>query len=155
MIKIKNLDPINVERLNHEISLTVERRVLAKRRWRGQAEDGTDFGFDLAIPLKNGICFHSEEDKNYIIDQKPETVFKVAYSDQKEAALLAWQVGNLHFPAQFNDSYLLVEGDHAVRLMLERNQIPFEESQEVFQPVISSSSHKHVSDKLLQYLNRW
>ena len=34
--------------------------------------------------------------------------------------------------------------------MLERNQIPFEESQEVFQPV-SSSSHKHVSDKLLQY----
>ena len=40
----------DVERLNqNEISLTVERRVLAKRRWRGQAEDGTDFGFDLAI----------------------------------------------------------------------------------------------------------
>ena len=35
--------------------LTVERRVLAKRRWRGQAEDGTDFGFDLAIPLKNMV----------------------------------------------------------------------------------------------------
>ena len=102
--------------------------------------------------LKNGICFHSER-KNYVIDQKPETVFKVDYSDQMEAALLAWQVGNLHFPAQFNDSYLLVEGDHAVRLMLERNQIPFEESQEVFQPVISSSSHKHVSDKLLQSIS--
>ena len=42
-----------------------------------------------------------------------------------------------------------LRGDHAVRLMLDRNQIPFEESQEVFQPVISSSSHKHVSDKLL------
>ena len=42
------------------------------------------------------------------------------------------QVGNLHFPAQFHDAYLLVEGDYAVRLMLERNQIPFDESTEEF-----------------------
>jgi len=141
--------------LENRIPLRVERRVLAKRRWRGQADDGTDFGFDLESPLRDGICFHAEEDKKYIINQKPEAVLRVQYASKEEAASLAWQIGNLHFPAQFSDSYLLVEGDYAVRLMLERNQIPFEESNEVFQPLVVASSHQHVSDKLLKYLNKW
>ena len=155
MVIIKNLDATNLGEYQNEISLTVERRVLAKRRWRGQAEDGTDFGFDLASPLQDGICFYKQEGKKYVIDQKPESVFKIPYSNLKEAAHRAWQVGNLHFPAQFNDSYLLVEGDYAVRLMLERNQIPFDESTEVFQPVMAASSHHHGNGKLLKYLNMW
>ena len=152
---IKELNPIDPEMFERAVSLNVERRVLAKRRWRGQAEDGTDFGFDLVVPLSNGICFHAEGDKNYVIDQKPEVVFRVPFPDQREAAHRAWQVGNLHFPAQFLESYLLVEGDHAVRLMLERNQIPFEEGMEVFQPVLAATGHHHGSGKLLKYFNRW
>ncbi len=152
---IKELNPINPEMFERAVSLNVERRVLAKRRWRGQAEDGTDFGFDLVVPLSNGICFHAEGDKNYVIDQKPEVVFRIPFPDQREAAHRAWQVGNLHFPAQFLESYLLVEGDHAVRLMLERNQIPFEEGMEVFQPVIAAAGHHHGGGKLLKYFNRW
>ena len=152
---IKELNPINPEMFERAVSLNVERRVLAKRRWRGQAEDGTDFGFDLVLPLSNGICFHAEGDKNFVIDQKPEVVFRIPFPDQREAAHRAWQVGNLHFPAQFLESYLLVEGDHAVRLMLERNQIPFEEGMEVFQPVLAATGHHHGSGKLLKYFNRW
>ena len=152
---IKELNPINPEMFERTVSLNVERRVLAKRRWRGQAEDGTDFGFDLVVPLSNGICFHAKGDKNYVIDQKPEVVFRIPFPDQREAAHRAWQVGNLHFPAQFLESYLLVEGDHAVRLMLERNQIPFEEGMEVFQPVLAATGHHHGGGKLLKYFNRW
>ena len=152
---IKEFNPINPQVFKNPISLTVERRVLAKRRWRGQAQDGADFGFDLVSPLRHGICFHAEEDKNYVIDQKPEVVFRVPFPDQQEAAHRAWQVGNLHFPAQFLESYLLVEGDLAVRLMLERNQIPFEEGMEVFQPVLAATGHHHGGRKLLQYFNRW
>ena len=96
-----------------------------------------------------------EEDRNYVIDQNPEAVFRLPYSNQKEAAHLAWQVGNLHFPAQFKDSYLMVEGDLAVRLMLERNQIPFHESTEVFQPLVAVTSHYHGNGKLLKYFNMW
>jgi hypothetical protein len=33
------------------IRISVERLALAKRRWRGPAEDGCDFGFDLNAPL--------------------------------------------------------------------------------------------------------
>ena len=57
---IRELHAIAGETFDRSISLTVERRVLAKRRWRGQAEDRTDFGFDLQAPLRHGICFHAE-----------------------------------------------------------------------------------------------
>ena len=33
------------------IPLRVDRVTLAKRRWRGSAEDGCEFGFDLAVKL--------------------------------------------------------------------------------------------------------
>ncbi len=152
---IKEFNAIDPVIFESSILLTVGRRVLAKRRWRGQAEDGTDFGFDLEKPLRHGVCFHAEQDKNYVIDQKPEAVFRVSYPDQCQAAYRAWQVGNLHFPAQFTESYLLVEGDLAVRHMLDRNGIPFEEAIEVFQPVTAASNHQHVPAKLLNYFNRW
>jgi urease accessory protein len=155
MIIVKKLHPHTLERFEEGISLSVERRVLAKRRWRGKALDGTDFGFDLEMPLRNGICFYVEENRSYVIDQKPESVFLVSYTNQEEAAHLAWQVGNLHFPAQFKDTYLMVEGDPAVRLMLERNQIPFQESTEVFQPIVAATSHHHGNGKLLKYFNMW
>ncbi|MDE0577339.1 MAG: urease accessory protein UreE [Opitutales bacterium] len=128
------------------VSLKVERRVLAKRRWRGQAADGTDFGFDLSAPLKHGDQFHFANEQRYQIEQLPEQVFKVAYPDPREAAHRAWQVGNLHFPAQFTDGYLLVENDLAIRQMLERNDIPFEEAEEVFQPVVAAAGHHHHHD---------
>ena len=152
---IRELHAIAGETFDRSISLTVERRVLAKRRWRGQAEDGTDFGFDLQAPLRHGICFHAEEDRNSRIDQKPEEVFRVPYPNQREAAHRAWQVGNLHFPAQFAETHLLVEGDLAVRHMLDRNGIPFVESIEVFQPVMAASAHRHDYGKILNYFNRW
>ena len=68
MIIIRNLDAIIQGDNQNEISLTVERRVLAKRRWRGQAEDGTDFGFDLISPLRNGICFHRPLTSNWSLE---------------------------------------------------------------------------------------
>ena len=153
MIKIKEIKDAVHQTGSHAVSLKVERRVLAKRRWRGEAEDGTKFGFDLALPLKHGIYFHRVENKNYLIKQKVEKVFRVSFSNQKDAAHLAWQVGNLHFPAQFNDTYLLVEGDLAVQYMLERNGILFQESMEIFQPIVAVSSHHHGPGKLSNYLN--
>ena len=155
MIKIRDIIIEKSKVFDHSIPLTVDRRVLAKRRWRGQAADGTDFGFDLAVPLQHGVCFYNEEEREYLIDQKPEKVFRVSFSNQQEAAHLAWQVGNLHFPAQFKENYLLVEGDLAVQYMLERNGIPFENSMEIFQPILAASSHHHGPGKLSKYLNIW
>ena len=53
------------------------------------------------------------------------------------------------------ESCLLVEGDLAVRHMLDRNGIPFEESVEVFQPLMIYSGHRHDYGSILKYFNRW
>ena len=37
-----------------KISIPIDRYTLAKRRWRGVAEDGREFGFDLEAPLADG-----------------------------------------------------------------------------------------------------
>ena len=66
MIMIKNLDAIHQGEDENKISLTVERRVLAKRRWRGQAEDGTNFGFDL-MSLFEMECVFTETKETEII----------------------------------------------------------------------------------------
>lgn len=125
------------------ISLKVERRVLAKRRWRGQSTDGMDFGFDLEIPMSHGDCFFIDENVHYSIEQLPEEVFVVPYLNSEDAAHRAWQIGNLHFPAQFTEKSLLVERDLAVKQMLDRNDIPYENGIEVFEPVVATSGHHH------------
>ncbi|MBL4640618.1 MAG: hypothetical protein JKX86_02280, partial [Verrucomicrobiales bacterium] len=40
-----------------EVELVADRFKLQKRRWRGEASDGADFGFELAEPLGHGAVF--------------------------------------------------------------------------------------------------
>lgn len=59
------------------IRLHAERLVLAKRRWRGVAEDGSEFGFVLEAPITHGTPFFSNETVVYSIEQKPEPVLEI------------------------------------------------------------------------------
>src|SRR4051794_5023561 len=43
------------------IALRVDRLTLAKRRWRATAEDGAEFGFDLAAPMADGTPVHATD----------------------------------------------------------------------------------------------
>jgi len=125
------------------IKLTEDRRTLAKRRWRGTATDGTEFGFDLENPLRHGEVIHFADGKVYQIEQVPENVLRVAYTTPHEAAHNAWQVGNLHFQAQFRENSLLVEDDPAIRQMLDRLEVPYTEVEAVFEPVKAAGAHSH------------
>jgi hypothetical protein len=42
---------------HHQVRLIADRLTLTKRRWRGAAEDGRKFGFDLEGPLIHGTSF--------------------------------------------------------------------------------------------------
>ena len=125
------------------INLVTDRRTLAKRRWRGTAQDGSEYGFDLENPLHHGQAFHATDGKVYKLDQQPEKVLRVAYAGSQEAAHNAWQVGNLHFPAQFHEDGLLVEDAPAIRQMLDRLEVPYMEVEEVFEPVLAAGAHHH------------
>ena len=124
------------------VALRADRRTLAKTRWRAVAEDGQEFGFELARPLPHGatIC---QKAARYVIDQRPEPILRLAVTDPSEGARLGWMIGNLHFPAQVRDGALFVEADLAIRQMLEREHIPFEETQGVFEPMKTGGHHHH------------
>ncbi len=124
------------------VPVPVDRHKLSRRRWRGTASDGTDFGFDVAEPLQSGDCIHVTDTKTYVIEQSPEACFFVPINEPKVAAWIGWMIGNLHFKASFSEAGVLVQDDLAVEQMLEREQIDYRRVQRVFQPA-KQGGHSH------------
>ena len=84
-----------------EVELVADRFKLQKRRWRGEASDGADFGFELAEPLGHGAVFFESATHRYHIRQTPESVLAIRLAgNATEAAETGWQIGNLHMPVQ-------------------------------------------------------
>ncbi len=118
----------------------VDRLTLAKRRWRGVAEDGREFGFDLDWPLTDGATVFQDESR-FVIAQKYEPVLEVRIA--VEAARLGWMIGNLHFQIQITDEVVRVADDPALRLLFERERIAFVACARVFLPLGGSAPHGH------------
>jgi urease accessory protein len=133
--------PVRIEA--QRINLHIDRFTLAKRRWRGVAEDGSEFGFDLDAALSNSDCFFREASRDYCIFQTPEPVLSVALLSIFQGAKIAWNIGNLHFPLSLSEGYILVEDDPALRQLFEREKILFEQKSAVFQPMRGAQPHKH------------
>lgn len=143
MERITTIANAHAEGALNTVYLKADRIQLAKRRWRGVAEDEKVFGFDLESPLNHADCFFAHEDTCYVIEQTPESVLVVAYDDPEFAPQLGWMIGNLHFPAQFVSGVIIVQDDLAVRQMLERNHISFSEEERVFCPLSAAGHHHH------------
>jgi urease accessory protein len=118
-----------------QIILTAERRQFLKRRWRGTAEDGTEFGFDLESRLTDGCLIFQKNGADYIVCQLPETVYEVSLNSPAQAALIAWKVGNLHMPVQILDSAIRVLHDEAMAQLLEREGWSYTEAEVIFTPM--------------------
>jgi urease accessory protein len=118
-----------------QIVLRAERREFLKRRWRGIAADGTEFGFDLDERLVDGCVIHHRGGVDYIVRQMPEMVYRIPFQTPAHAALVAWKTGNLHMPAQICDDAILVLHDDAMRNLIEREGWAFSESEVLFTPM--------------------
>ncbi|HEX2100617.1 MAG TPA: urease accessory protein UreE [Candidatus Synoicihabitans sp.] len=118
-----------------EISLRIDRQTLAKRLWRGVAEDGTEFGFELAQPLRHGAIVFRTAASQYVVRQNPEPVLVVSLALAPSAAAgIGWAVGNLHLELSAEPARLIAPDEPAVRQLLARLQVPFESTTAVFQP---------------------
>ncbi len=128
------------------IRLAVDRLTLAKRRWRGVAEDGAEFGFDLDAPLADGTAVFQSGSALYVLAQKYEPVLEVesakcGVQSAGEAARLGWMIGNLHFQIELAGDVVRVVDDPAVRQLFEREHIAFTACKRVFKPL--SGAHHH------------
>jgi urease accessory protein len=125
------------------VVLTADRTTLAKRRWRGVAQDGREFGFDVDQVLLDGTVFFREGGKCYVISQATEPVLEVELGrDTIRAAVLAWHIGNLHFPVEVTDLVIRCMDDPAIRQLLDREQVAWRATTAVFRP-ITSAAHAH------------
>ncbi len=122
--------------------MAVERLTLAKRRWRGIAEDQQEFGFDLETALSDGAAIHQTAATVYILAQKYEPVLEVALgADSPTAARLGWMIGNLHFQIEVAGPVVRVVDDPAVRQLFDREGIAYVACKRVFHPI--SGGHHH------------
>ena len=124
------------------VKLLAHRTTLAKRRWRGTAEDGHEFGFDLDVTLSHGAHFWQKDETSYVIEQMPEEVLEIAVVTTEQAARVAWNLGNLHFGVQVVPGAVRVTEDPAVLQLLLREGIPFKRVTCVFLP-LSAGAHSH------------
>ena len=117
------------------VALRAERLQLAKRRWRGVAADGAEFGFELDRPLRHGEVFCQTAAVRYVIEQRPEAVVEVALDVAPSAAAgIGWAVGNLHLELQAEAGRLLAQDEPAVRQLFDRLQVPYRATTAVFRP---------------------
>jgi len=118
-----------------EIALRTERQTLAKRLWRGVAEDGTEFGFELTAPLLDGSAFWQTGAARYLVRQHPEPVVEISLAITPSAAAgIGWAVGNLHLELAAEATRLLAPDEPAVRQLLDRLKVPFQPTRAVFRP---------------------
>jgi urease accessory protein len=120
---------------DRQIVLAAERRQFLKRRWRGIAGDGVEFGFDLDSRLTDGCVIFHHEGNDYIVRQLPERVYEIPLESPDQAALVAWKVGNLHLPAQILADAIRVLHDEAMTQLLAREGWAFTEPEVLFTPM--------------------
>lgn len=130
-----------------EVAVRAERLTLAKRRWRGAAEDGTEFGFELEKPLHDGEAVWQTTAARYVIRQPPEAVVEIALDLAPSAtAGIGWAIGNLHLELQAEATRLLAADEPAVRQLLERLKVPYRATKAVFQPGRFVRGERQVSE---------
>jgi urease accessory protein len=118
------------------------RHDLAKRRWRGVADDGMEFGFDLEQPWEGGEIFFQNERARYAVTQVEEPVLEITLEDPQQAARIAWMLGNLHMSIEIAADGLRVVDDEAVRQLFQREAVSYRIVNRVFCP-LRAVAHVH------------
>ncbi len=117
------------------VALRADRFALAKRLWRGTADDGTEFGFELAAPLKHADTFHETATARYAIAQAPEPVVEISLDLAPSAAAgIGWAIGNLHLELAAEPTRLIAADEPAVRQLLDRLKVPYLATTAIFRP---------------------
>jgi urease accessory protein len=127
-----------------QVALVADRHALQKTRWRGVAEDGMEFGFDLDAPLRHGDFFFETDRAVYVARQRPEPVLVIDNETPwRRAAEVAWAAGNLHQPVEFRADGMRLPDEPAVRALLEQSGLDYGRSEAVFQPQGGGHHHSH------------
>ena len=135
MLKIVHAPVSSPDSALPEVAIRADRLALAKRIWRGAADDGREFGFELETRLTDGDVAYQSASARYVVRQTPEAVVEISLAIAPSAAAgIGWAVGNLHLELQAEPARLLALDEPAVRQLLQRLKVPFTSTTAVFRP---------------------
>jgi len=118
-----------------EIAIAVDRRALNQGSWQGAAEDGREFTFERAAPLRHGDVVFQTESARYVIRQRPEPVLEIPLEVAPSAAAgIGWAIGNLHAELSAEPGRLLTPDVPNTRLLLDRIRVSYRAGNAVFRP---------------------
>jgi urease accessory protein UreE len=117
-----------------------------ERRWlRGRF--ATEKGRTVAIALPTGSQIESgrviyvADDWYVTMEAAAEPLLVVQPRDPQEAVLIAFEVGNLHFPLAMEEGYLSVPDDTAMVQLFNRMGVAWERRTAAFQPIGKGQPH--------------
>lgn len=114
-----------------------------QRRWT-RARLTTRAGREIALALPTGTVLapgallHAAAEWFLRVEAAPDRVLALRPRDCEEAVKLAFNIGNLHFPAAWSDGLLLVPDDSAMEHLFARLGARWERREAVFQPFIGA-----------------
>ncbi|WP_404422858.1 urease accessory protein UreE [Nibricoccus sp. IMCC34717] len=117
------------------VSICCPRRQAMKRRWRGVANDGVCFVFELERPLLHGEVAYVADGKAYVVEVDPEPLLAISLDLPASAvAGVAWAIGNRHLELMGEAQRLLTPDEPATRQFLDRIGIAYAPVVDRFRP---------------------
>ena len=126
-----------------QLSLTHGDRHLRRKVLTLQSGDTILVDFAAALRLRDGDRLLLEDGNTIEISAAPETLMEVTTTGTPSLAVLAWQIGNRHLPAQIDADRILIERDHVIREMLEGLGATVTNVTEPFHPEGGAYEHGH------------
>jgi urease accessory protein len=137
-----NVDPADLQGKEADrLLLTWE-----QRRWlrgRFSTEGGREIG--VALPtgtyVEPGRTLWVDTEWYLTMDAANEPLLALRPGDQQQAILVAFEVGNLHFPLALDADRLLVPDDAAMVQLFDRMGISWEKYRAPFRPIGKGTPH--------------
>ena len=119
-----------------------------QRRWaRGRFTTANGRKIGIALPTGSALVPDAilwiAADWYLKIEAATESVIEVFPTDYKHAVMIAFEVGNRHFPLALRENKLLVPDDKAMIRLMDRLGAPWERRQTVFDPIGNTQLHQH------------
>lgn len=127
-----------------ELELTAEERERAHLRVRSRGNRELIISLPRGEELLDGDVVYIDGGVAVVVVAAPEDVLEASPRTKKEAALAAYQLGNLHRPARFLEDSILTPYDHASEEVLRALGVPTRRDTRAFVGDRSSAfAHHH------------
>ncbi|MBO0664477.1 urease accessory protein UreE [Jiella sp. MQZ9-1] len=101
-------------------TITLDEQARHRRRMAMVSDGGIAFLLDLpdAVLLRDGDGIQLDNGQLICVKAKPEPLYEIRAREGAHLAVLAWQIGNRHLPAQIFADRLLIRRDPVIHEML-------------------------------------